>query len=91
MSDTMHREQHSARRHKTEVKSKRQARIAKAAGFEVKSPHVFAKHHAMACGNSNCVMCGNPRKFLGELTIQEKRFYQTDREECGQDGNAADC
>lgn len=25
------------------------------------------------CGNSNCVMCGNPRKFFNELTLQEKK------------------
>lgn len=85
MSDELHRDHHSARRHKTEVKSKRQARIAKAAGFQVKSPHVFAKHHAMNCGNPNCVMCGNPRRMFGDLTIQEQRFYQKDREEWGQD------
>jgi hypothetical protein len=35
-----------------------------------------AKHSATTCGDSNCVMCGNPRKFWGEPTIQEKRFDQ---------------
>lgn len=27
-------------------------------------------HHGKVC---SCYMCGNPRKYWGELTIQEKR------------------
>ena len=27
-------------------------------------------HHGKAC---SCFMCGNPRKFWGDLTMQEKR------------------
>lgn len=76
MSDELQREHHSARRHKTEVKSQRQAKIAKSAGFDVKSPHLYAKKHAMNCGNPKCVMCGNPRKMFGEETIQERRNKQ---------------
>jgi len=30
----------------------------------------------MNCGDSNCVMCGNPRKFFNEPTQQEKRLFQ---------------
>lgn len=26
----------------------------------------------------SCWMCGNPRKFFSELTMQEKKFKQTD-------------
>ena len=74
MSNDIDKDRHSKRRHKTEVKSKRQAKIAKAAGIKVESPHRFAKQHATNCGNSNCVMCGNPRKFFGDKTIQEQRF-----------------
>jgi hypothetical protein len=40
----------------------------------INEPHKFAKHHAMDCGNPECVMCGNPRKVWKEKTIQEKRF-----------------
>jgi hypothetical protein len=43
-------------------------------------PHKFNKHHAMACGNPNCVMCANPRKTFGELTFQEQKLYQHDKE-----------
>ena len=55
---------------------KKQTKIAKTFGVPVKEPHKFAKHHAMNCGNPNCVMCGNPRKTFKELTQQEKRLFQ---------------
>jgi hypothetical protein len=58
---------------------RKQLRIAKAHKVPVESPHQFAKHHAMNCGNPNCVMCGNPRKVFKEKTIQEKRFEQTEK------------
>lgn len=51
----------------------RQFEIAKNIGFE-ESPHYFHKKTALTCGNSKCVMCGNPRKFFGAVTMQEERF-----------------
>jgi hypothetical protein len=30
----------------------------------------------MTCGDSNCAMCGNPRKFFKEVTTQEKRLFE---------------
>lgn len=42
-------------------------------------PHKFVKTSPFTCGNSWCCMCGNPRKFLGERTMQEKRFIQTEK------------
>lgn len=38
----------------------------------LRQPHRLAEAPVYNCGNSNCVMCGNPRKFFGELTKQEK-------------------
>ena len=55
---------------------KKQTKIARAHGMDVKEPHKFAKHHAMDCGQPGCVMCGNPRKTFNELTLQEKRLFQ---------------
>ena len=60
-----------------EVAVQRQVKIAKDYGVPIKDPHKFAKRHALNCGNPNCVMCGNPRKFWGEETMQEKQFKQT--------------
>jgi hypothetical protein len=67
---------HSKRLLKDENAVKKQSKIAKAYGVPVSEPHKFAKRHAMNCGNSDCVMCGNPRKTFNELTAQEKRLFQ---------------
>ena len=67
---------HSKRLLKDENAIKKQTKIAKTFGVPVKEPHKFAKHHALNCGNPNCVMCGNPRKTFKEKTIQEKRAEQ---------------
>jgi hypothetical protein len=67
---------HSMRLLKDDNAVKKQAKIAKDFGLDIKEPHKFAKHHAMNCGNPRCVMCANPRKTFKELTHQEKRMFQ---------------
>lgn len=97
MSDTEVKEYRSKRLFKDQVKAKKQKNILKAHHVDIDpflSENYFAKKHAMNCGNSNCVMCGNPRKFFGEKTIQEERFDEICadyKNESGQDGNALDC
>lgn len=68
-------------------KAKRQKRIIrdvhggseKAELYGPKRPeHFYETMHAFNCGNPNCVMCGNPRKFNKEKTIQERSFEQTE-------------
>ena len=76
MSTEQDRFKNSQRRLRDESAVKKQSKIAKAYGVPVKEPHKFAKHHAMNCGNPDCVMCGNPRKTFNELTAQEKRLFQ---------------
>lgn len=76
MSDEITKEKRSKRIYSDEVKSKKQLKIAKEFGMPEQEVHRYAKKHAMNCGNPNCVMCGNPRKFFGEKTIQEQRFEQ---------------
>lgn len=71
----------SRRRHKTDVAIARQVRIAKAHGLtdkdeSIKQSHRMAKHHAMDCGQTGCMLCGNPRKVFKERTAQEKRLFQ---------------
>ena len=68
---------HSKRIHAKETAVKKQTRIAKAYGIEVKEPHKFAKHHALDCGNPGCGVCGNPRKLYKTETIQEKSAKQS--------------
>jgi hypothetical protein len=79
MSDELSKEYHSKRIQQKDVHIKKQMRIAKAHNMQVKAgeEHRLAKLSATTCGDSNCVMCGNPRKFLNEPTIQEKKFDQT--------------
>jgi hypothetical protein len=67
---------HSKRLLKDENAVKKQSKIAKAHGFPTGPEHRLAKVHATTCGDSNCVMCGNPRKFFGEETVQEQRLFQ---------------
>lgn len=74
--DELTKAKHSKRILQKETYARKQARIAKSKGMTVKS----LKHcetSAMTCGNSNCVMCGNPRKTFSELTVQEQSFAQT--------------
>ena len=66
----------SQRRAKTEVAIERQKRIANNWKLPVKNPHRFSKMKATNCGDPNCVMCGNPRKFFKERTLQEKKFIE---------------
>ena len=69
--------------HQTETHIKKQLKIRKKSlgGLNgdpaIKEPHRLAKKSAVTCGNPNCVMCGNPRKFFGEMTKQEQSFIQT--------------
>ena len=76
MSNEDEKVKHSKRILKTDNAVKKQVKIAKEFGIEVKEPHKFAKHHAMNCGNPKCFMCANPRKVFKEKTIQEKRLEQ---------------
>jgi hypothetical protein len=77
MSDESSKFKHSKRLLKSTNHINKQVKIAKAHGMPVENPHAYAKRSATTCGDSNCVMCGNPRKFFKEKTIQEKRFEQT--------------
>jgi len=83
MSNPEDKEKRSKRLHKEESAIKKQQKIALQHGMDRKEverePHRFAKHHAMDCGDPDCVMCGNPRKIFKEKTKQELSFEQTDK------------
>lgn len=81
MSTEQDKIKHSKRLLKDENAIKKQTKIAKDFGMTVKEPHKFAKHHAMNCGNPKCMLCGNPRKTLKELTMQEQRMFQDTEEQ----------
>ena len=93
MSDQLEKYQHSRRLHAKARSIQRQMRIRRMHSFGVNGmtesgakydqPHRYHKRSGMTCGDSNCAMCGNPRKFFKERTIQEKRMMQDteDRED----------
>ena len=61
----------------------RQVRIRQAHKFpnptkdgRIEKPHRYHKTSGVTCGDSRCAMCGNPRKFFKEPTVQERRFDQ---------------
>jgi hypothetical protein len=76
MHTPQERDKRNLRIQRDENAIKKQAKIARVHGMDVKEPHRLAKHHAMDCGNPKCVLCGNPRKTFSELTTQEKRLFQ---------------
>ena len=84
MSDPQEKRRNATRRHRDEVAVQRQLKIAKGAYYvgdrddhpAIREPHRLAKRHAMDCGRPGCMLCGNPRKTMKELTQQEKSFYQ---------------
>lgn len=81
MSNQVERYKHSRRLAREQRAIKKQTRIAQAHGFPTGPKHRLGKIHATTCGDSKCAMCGNPRKFFKERTIQEKRFLQKTAEE----------
>jgi hypothetical protein len=78
MSTEQDKFKHSKRLLKDENAIKKQTKIAKEHGMDVKEPHKFNKHHALDCGNPECFLCSNPRHngSKDKLTAQEKRLFQ---------------
>lgn len=78
---------HSKRIQQKENHIKKQVQLAKNYGYHKLSssmskmpfmtqPHRHHKTKIFNCGDPHCYMCGNPRKFFGEKTMQEKKFEQ---------------
>ena len=76
MHTPQERDKRNLRIQRDENAIRKQAKIARAHGMDVKEPHKFVKHNALDCGNPGCPMCANPRKLWGELTLQEQRMFQ---------------
>lgn len=81
------KDKHSKRIHQKEKHIKKQIKLAKEysyhkldSGMEkwryLTQPHRNHKKYIFNCGDPKCYMCGNPRKFFGEKTVQEKKFEQ---------------
>ena len=79
MSTEQDRFKHSKRLLKDENAINKQLKIARShtssTDKNITQPHRLAKHHAMDCGNPQCLLCSGA-KVLGEPPIQQKRFDQ---------------
>lgn len=78
MSDSQDKFKNSKRRHKDESAINRQVKIAKEYNYPIRDNGRYAKMHATNCGKPTCAMCGNPRKFFSELTVQEQQSIQAE-------------
>jgi predicted phosphodiesterase len=78
MSDPDTKSRKSKRLSKTHDAIEKQTHIAKHVLGHVhkNQPHRYAKMHSLNCGDPTCHMCGNPRKFFKERTLQEKKFIE---------------
>ncbi len=88
MSNEQDKNKHGNRIQRAWRAIKRQLKIAKSVGHTkyIEQPHRLAKHHAMDCGQTGCVLCGNPRhnnsvKGKDKLTTQERRNNQKSNDE----------
>jgi sensor c-di-GMP phosphodiesterase-like protein len=59
------------RRHQERMILKRKSRVDMGR-WHVKSLGYLAKNNTVC----SCWMCGNPRKYFGEVTVQERKFKQ---------------
>jgi hypothetical protein len=77
MSNEQDKFNHSKRLLKEEAAIAKQLKIAKEFGIDyyISQPHRLAKHHALDCGNSKCLMCSR-EKIFKERTIQERKITQ---------------
>jgi len=80
MSHEQDKVQHSKRIHQKQTKISSKIKLAKDYGMThvLRNPHKYHKQSLFNCGNSDCIMCMNPRKSFGEKTMQERKFEQTE-------------
>jgi hypothetical protein len=87
MSNSNDKLKNSKRRYADQLAIEKQMQLAKNYGYHKLSstmsrlpfmlqPHRHHKTKIFNCGDPKCSMCGNPRKFFGEETVQEKKHKQ---------------
>ena len=66
---------------RTQNAIKKQVRIAKAMGMNhvLEQPHRLAKHHALDCGNPECLVCHSDKVFQ-KPTLQELKFNESHKD-----------
>ena len=82
MSDQDQKDKHSRRLMQLKTAIAKQINIAKAYSMHlnpwkyINEPHRNHKTHILNCGSPHCSMCGNPRKWFKQETVQERRQKQ---------------
>jgi len=87
MSNLEDKFKNSKRRYHDQIAIEKQMQLAKNYGYHKLSssmsklpfmlqPHRHHKTKIFNCGDPKCSMCGNPRKFFGEETVQERKHKQ---------------
>jgi len=66
---------------RTQNAIKKQVRIAKAMGMNhvLEQPHRLAKHHALDCGNPECLVC-HSEKIFHKPSLQELKFNESHKD-----------
>lgn len=66
---------------RTQNAIKKQVRIAKAMGMNhvLEQPHRLAKHHALDCGNPECLVCYS-EKIFHKPSLQELKFNESHKD-----------
>jgi len=79
MSDD--RTKNAKRIQRTQNAIKKQVRIAKAMGMNhvLEQPHRLAKHHALDCGNPECLVC-HSEKIFHKPSLQELKFNESHKD-----------
>ena len=77
MQDLIKDRKRAKRRSLNKKAIERQKKIVKSYGLPVRKEHAYSKTHALTCGDSHCIMCGNPRKFFKQRTLQERKFLES--------------
>lgn len=80
MSNEADKLKHSKRRKDTKCVIRKRLKFIRKSNWGVGSryttePHRLSKMNGINCGNPNCFMCMNPRKY-GEKTMQERKMNQ---------------
>jgi hypothetical protein len=87
MSNSNDKLKNSKRRYADQIAIEKQMQLAKNYGYHKLSstmsrlpfmlqPHRHHKTKIFNCGDPKCYMCGNPRKFFGKETVQERKHKQ---------------
>lgn len=81
MSDPKSKQLHSKRLFEKQLELEKQLRIVRSLGLFEETAHKYHKRKALDCGNTNCGVCGNPRRLYKHRTFQELKLFLKETDE----------